>query len=481
MSSILLPAALLLPALGGALCVLFQKRITLVWGTLVLEVPLVYLAARFSGEIPLLSVSRNLTFALKADELSLFFGLLVSAIWLCVGLFGREYMAHEQHQARFWFFYLLTLAALVGICFSANLATLYLFYEAMTLLSLPLVLHTGTPAARAAGLKYLGYSVFGASMGLMGLLVLQRYCVTQAFTPGGVLNPILAGEHRELLLLVWFLMMLGFGCKAGLFPLHPWLPTAHPVAPAPASAVLSGLITKMGVLAIIRVTFYLYGPAFLQGSAAQTTLLILTLITIFLGSMLAFREPTLKRRLAFSSISQVSYALFGIFLLSAAALQGALLQIFFHALAKDILFLCAGGIILKTGLTRVDRLAGIGRRMPVTMVCFTLASLSLIGIPFAGGFLSKWVLAQGALAHGTMGLVGVVVLLISSILTAGYLLPIVFQAFFQNSSEFCPGDAQCEVAPAGKLALCLLCAGLFAGLYYAPLNTLLQRILTPLL
>lgn len=480
MPSILLPAALLLPVLGGALCVLFPKRVPLLWGVLACEIPLVFFAARFAPAVTLLAISRNLSFILKADDLSLFFGLLVSVIWLLVSLFGREYIAHEEHQTRFWLFYLLTLAALLGICFSANLATLYLFYELMTLMSLPLVLHIGTPAARAAAMKYLGYSVFGASMGLMGLLVLQHFCLTQNFTPGGSLNLQLAGMHHELLLLVWFLMMLGFGCKAYLFPLHAWLPTVHAVAPAPASAVFSGLLAKMGALAIIRVTFYLYNPAFLQGSWPQISLMVLALLTIFLGSMLALREPVLKRRLAFSSISQMSYALFGFFLLSASAFEGAMLQIFFHALAKDVLFLCAGAILLKTGLTRADSLAGIGRKMPVTMICFTLASLSLIGIPFAGGFLSKWVLVQGALAQGTLGLVGVVVLLVSSILTAGYLLPIVFQAFFQGSGELCPGDAVCEIAPAGRLALCLLCTGLFAGLYYEPLGKLLSQIVTPL-
>lgn len=480
MPSILLPATLLLPVLGGALCILFPKRIPLLWGVLACEIPLVFFAARFAPAVTLLTVRSNLSFVLKADNLSLFFGLLVSVIWLLVSLFGHEYIAHEENQTRFWLFYMLTLAALLGICFSANLATLYLFYELMTLMSLPLVLHIGTPAARAAAIKYLGYSVFGASVGLMGLLVLQRFCITHTFQPGGILSPLLSGEHRELLLVVWLLMMLGFGCKAGLFPLHPWLPTAHPVAPAPASAVLSGLITKMGVFAAVRITYYFFGPTFLQGSIAQATLLVLTLVSVFLGSMLAFREPTLKRRLAFSSISQVGYALFGFFLLSAAAFEGAMLQIFFHALAKDVLFLCAGAIILKTGLTRADSLAGIGRKMPVTMICFTLASLSLIGIPFAGGFLSKWVLVQGALEQGTLGLVGVVVLLVSSILTAGYLLPIVFQAFFQGSKEICPGDATCEIAPAGQLALCLLCTGLFAGLYYEPLGQLLSQIVTPL-
>lgn len=235
-----------------------------------------------------------------------------------------------------------------------------------------------------------------------------------------------------MLLVVYCLMIVGFGAKAGMMPMQSWLPTAHPVAPAPASAVLSGVITKGGVIAVIRVTYYMFGPDFLAGSWPQYVLLTLALATVFVGSMLAYREKQLKRRLAYSTVSQVSYVIFGLMLMTPAGAQGALLQMVFHALAKDTLFLAAGAIIFSTNYTRVDQLRGIGRRMPVTMWCFALASLSLIGIPPMAGFVSKWYLLSAGLEAPLQifGIAGVAVLVISALLTAGYLLPVVTEAFF---------------------------------------------------
>ena len=242
--------------------------------------------------------------------------------------------------------------------------------------------------------------------------------------------------HENLLVTVFFFMTVGFGCKAGMFPLHAWLPTAHPVAPSPASAVLSGIITKGGVICIIRVTFYLFGADFIRGSWAQTALLVLSLITIFMGSMLAYKEKLLKKRLAYSTVSQVSYVLFGLMLLTPVGFAGALLQVAFHAVAKNILFLCAGAIIYKKGCTLVEELRGIGKEMPIVMGCFTIASLSLVGIPPTGGFVSKWVLAQGAFdsSIGTLAIIGVTILMVSALLTAGYLFSIVLEGFFPGNN-----------------------------------------------
>ncbi len=230
-------------------------------------------------------------------------------------------------------------------------------------------------------------------------------------------------------------MMIGFGGKAGMLPLHGWLPTAHPVAPSPASAVLSGIITKGGVLAIIRVVYYLFGTEFLKGTWVQKVVLSLAIFTVFMGSMLAYKERLLKKRLAYSTVSQVSYVLFGLMLFSPAGFCGALLQIIFHAIAKNILFFTAGAIIYKTGKTYVNELKGIGKEMPIVMWCFAIASLSLVGIPPTSGFVSKWYLAQGGLDFGLLGLIGTSILMISALLTAGYLLPVVADAFF-------PGRAQ---------------------------------------
>lgn len=286
-----------------------------------------------------------------------------------------------------------------------------------------------------AGLKYLFYSFCGAYMVLFGIYFLNRFANTLSFTAGGVLNQELIGGREPFLLFVVFLMILGFGVKAGMFPLHGWLPTAHPVAPAPASAALSGIIVKGGVLGIIRTVFYLFGADFIRDTWVQTLWLSLTLFTVFMGSMLAFREKVLKKRLAYSTVSQVSYILFGLAVLNPAAMEGALLHVIAHAFVKCTLFLCAGAIIFQTGKTRVDELRGVGKQMPILLWCYTIVSLALIGIPPTGGFLSKWYLAAGALDSGIpfFGWFGPVVLLVSALLTAGYLLPITVNGFLPGS------------------------------------------------
>lgn len=238
--------------------------------------------------------------------------------------------------------------------------------------------------------------------------------------------------HRDLVLAVVFVMIVGFGVKAGMLPLHAWLPAAHPVAPSPASAVLSGVIVKSGVLALIRGVYYIVGPEFIRGTWVQYTWMTLTLLTVFMGSLLAFREKTLKKRLAYSTVSQVSYILFGLSLLAPTALAGALLHTVVHAEVKCGLFLTAGVFLYRFGYTKVEQLAGMGKKMPVVLWCYTLLSLALIGIPPTGGFLSKWYLAEGALQSGTgvFAWLGPVVLLVSALLTAGYLLPVTMKGFF---------------------------------------------------
>ena len=312
----------------------------------------------------------------------------------------------------------------------------------MTLLSFPLVLHERTESSRRAAMKYLGYSLFGAAMALFGFFTVYRGNTMSILrvnggrtldgvinvhgannsskVPGGSLN----GPVTPLLLSAALAMTVGFGGKAGMLPLHDWLPTAHPEAPAPASAVLSGVITKGGLLGILRTVYYLFGAETLRGTYVQKTVLLLAFMTIFTGSVLAYKEKLLKKRLAYSTVSQVSYAVFGLMLLNTAGFAGAMLQAVFHSVAKVCLFLCAGAFICKTGKTRVDELKGIGRRMPATMWCFTLASLSLIGIPPLGGFVAKWYLAEGALAGGSvLGTVGVVVLMVSVRLSTSQRIP----------------------------------------------------------
>lgn len=402
-----------------------------------------------------------------ADAVARLFSVLFASLFLLAGVFSLEYMEHDHAPGRYDLFYLLTLSAMLALSAAQSLGAFYMCYEAMTLLSLPLVLHEGTVGAKKAGMKYLGYSLFGASLALFGFFLLGEWsdAVTDVtrFVSGG--NPVFQSGGKVLL---WaaFCLLLGFGGKAGLMPLHFWLPTAHPVAPAPASAVLSATITKAGVLGILRVLYFVIPTGELQRTWVQTVLVILALCTVFTGSMLAYKEPLLKRRFAWSTVSQVSYVLFGLFLFTPEGLNAALLQVVFHAICKTALFLTAGAIIHHTGLTYVKDLKGIGRKMPLLMASYTLASLSLIGIPPFAGFVSKWALATTAMSTlGTLGTVGAAVLLVSAILTGGYLLTITIDGFFYPPAEKTPLHPTWRMLlPVGLLSAALLVLGLFPAL-----------------
>ncbi len=398
---------------------------------------LTVLALFLSGDgiFTLFNLTARLPILFKVDQVSVVFSLMMLVVFVCAGVFSFEYMKHEQKEKRYYGFYLLVLGVLIALCFAGNLITFYLFFELLTLSSMPLVLHTGTREAVMAGLKYLFYSLCGAYMALFGLYFVEKYGNTLTFSPGGVISAGAAAEHGKILLVLAMVMLIGFGVKAGMFPMHAWLPTAHPVAPAPASAVLSAVIVKAGVLGILRVVYYIFGVSFLRGTWVQTAWMTLTLLTIFMGSMLAYREPMLKKRLAYSTVSQVSYILFGLAVMDWDSVAGGFLHVLCHGFIKSAIFLCAGAIIYTTGKTRVEEMRGVGKEMPLLMWCYTIASMGLIGIPPTGGFVSKWYLAEGALSSGTpvFSWLGPVVLLVSALLTAGYLLPLTVNGFFPGA------------------------------------------------
>ncbi len=426
----------------------------------------------------LFHLTGTLPIVLAADEMSVLFSCLTVVILLCAGLFSFEYMKHETHEKRYYGFYLIVFGVLNALCFAGNLITFYLFFEMLTLTSMPLVLHNGSREAIMAGLKYLFFSMCGAYMALFGVFVVSRHCDTLAFTAGGVLSAP-SGAHTELLLIAAFAMIAGFGVKAGMFPLHAWLPAAHPVAPAPASAVLSAVIVKAGVLAVVRTVYYIFGADFLRGTWVQTVWLILTLITVFMGSMLAYREPVLKKRLAYSTVSQLSYILFGLAVMGAEAVTGSLLHVLAHGLIKTVLFLCAGAIIFTTGRTRVDELRGIGKEMPLTMWCYTIVSLGLIGIPPTGGFISKWYLAIGSLAAAmpVFRWLGPVILLVSALLTAGYLLPLTIRGFLPGADYDYEHLQKREPSPLMTIPIAILTAlSVLMGLFPAQLTDWLTRL-----
>lgn len=397
------------------------------------------LAVSWTGEraVTLFRLVDGLPVMFRVDALGRLFVTVTSIVWLAATVYAFVYMKKEHKQKRYFGFWLLLYGVLVGIDFSGNLITMYLFYELMTLVSVPLVLHNGTREAIMAALKYLFYSLCGAYGGLFGIFFLYRYCDSLAFTPGGSLNLAAVEGHEKILLLAVFAMLIGFGAKAGMFPLHAWLPAAHPVAPSPASAVLSAVIVKSGVLAVIRGVFYVVGAEFLRGTWVQYGWMVLALLTVFMGSLLAFREQGFKKRLAYSTVSQVSYILFGLAVLTPGAMTGALLHVVVHAFVKCGLFLTAGIFLQCFGYTKVGQLSGTGKKMPGLMWCYTVLSLALIGIPPTGGFISKWYLAEGALQSrtGIFAWLGPVVLLVSALLTAGYLLPVALRGFFPGEQE----------------------------------------------
>ena len=439
-----------------------------------------------SEAFTLFAMTDTLKVEMKIDEVSKLFMIIGSAGFLLSGIFALKYMEHEEHTIigfdGFFTFFFLSLAALIGMDMSSNLISMYFFFEMVTLFSMPLVVVEGTKEAIAAGLKYLFYSIAGAFLALGCIFVMAKYANSFDFVAGGNLNMSLVEGSEKIIYFAVLAGVIGFGAKAGMFPLHGWLPTAHPVAPAPASAVLSGIITKAGVLAIFRVIYFVVGPDFIRGTWVQLALLTLALITVFMGSMMAYRENVFKKRLAFSSVSQISYVLFGLFLLTPAGLLGACMQILYHATVKICLFLTAGSIIANTHKHNVDEFAQMGKIMPVTMVCFTLASLSLIGIPPFAGFVSKWYLAQGSLSSGIAGydVIGPIVLLISALLTAGYLLPITIKSFWPGHCDEVvvrnDEGGKLMLIPLIILAVLALLMGIFSGYLYPFFNGIMSMI-----
>ena len=392
---------------------------------------LVTLSGAYGTSFVLFYLTQSLPLILAVDEMSVIFSLAAMVIILSAGFFSFEYMKHETKEKRYYGFYLIVFGILNALCFAGSLITFYLFFEMLTLTSMPLVLHSGRHEAIIAGLKYLLYSLCGAYMALFSIYFVYKNSDTLRFTAGGVLTGTVETQSG-ILLVAALIMIIGFGV---MFPMHAWLPAAHPVAPAPASAILSAIIVKAGVLGIIRAVYYIFGTSFLRGTWVQTTWLILTLITVFMGSMLAYREPVLKKRLAYSTVSQLSYILFGLATMGTEAVTGSLLHVIAHGMIKAVLFLCAGAIIYTTGKTNVSEMRGIGKEMPLTMWCYTIVSLGLIGIPPTGGFVSKWYLAVGSLSRAipVFRWLGPLILLISALLTAGYLLPLTIQGFLPGA------------------------------------------------
>lgn len=372
----------------------------------------------------------------RVDGLSRVFAGLVSTLWPFAVLYSCEYMEHEAgektlKEKTFFGGYVITFGVTLGIAFAENLLAMYCFYEMLTLVTIPLILFSMSDAAISATRKYIYYSLGGAAFAFISLIFLMSYGDSINFVLGGVLSGADFGGREEILRLIYVFAFFGFGVKAAVFPLCSWLPKAG-VAPTPVTALLHAVaVVKSGAFAIMRLTYYSFGTSFLKGTWAQYVTIGFAIFTIIYGSSMAVKERHIKRRLAYSTISNLSYILFGALLMTPLGLTGALTHMVFHGIMKIASFFCAGAVITKAGKNFVFELEGMGKRMPKVFFVLTISSLSLMGVPGLCGFISKWELARAAVEDGGVAAyIGVGAILVSAVLTAIYMLQMLLRAYF---------------------------------------------------
>ena len=398
--------------------------------------------------ISLFDFAPGLAFAFEVEPLGMLFALLASFLWIVTTIYTIGYLRANggPHQTRFHVCFSLALACAIGIAFAGNLLTLFFFYEALTLSTYPLVTHSGTEAARRGGRRYLAI-LLSTSIMLLLLAILWTWVETGTldFKKGGILTGAVSEPVMALLLVLY---MFGVG-KAALMPFHGWLPAAM-VAPAPVSALLHAVaVVKAGVFAIVKIALYIFGLDAMRDFASGAWLLYVAGATILIASLIALRQDNLKRRLAYSTVSQLSYVVLGVALANAHAIMGASMHIAIHGFAKITLFFCAGAIFTAAGKTEISQLNGIGRQMPVTMGAFAIGALALIGLPPFAGAWSKYYLVLGTLDEGAYALLAV--LLASSLLNALYFLPLVVRAFYPTGGQAPPAATGIAEAPTLQL------------------------------
>lgn len=366
---------------------------------------------------------------LASDPLGSIFVMLVSTLWIFTSFYSFDYMSHEKKLNRYYGFFIITLGVTLGIAFSGNLITLYIFYELLTLCTFPLVIHSDTSEALRSGKKYLLYSFIGAALVLFGIIIFFSQTNNLDFVAGGVVKNF-GDDNKHYFLMSYILFFLGFGVKAALVPFHSWLPSAM-VAPTPVSSLLHAVaVVKSGIFSLMRMTYFIFGWQIIEATGGNNFIFVFVLFTILMGSFMALHQENLKKRLAYSTISQLGYIMLGLVVFSEDSFVGGMLHMLFHAFLKITLFFCVGAIMHYAHKTEISEIEGIGKKMPKTMICFTIASISLIGIPPASGFVSKWYLAIGGLELGVYFVP--IILLLSALLTAGYLIPVITTAFFNG-------------------------------------------------
>jgi len=436
---VLILSALIAPFVAASLSMLAPRRLAEGWQYGAAAVSLLASASLLikvlNGEQPsltLLTVLPGLDLAFRVDAFGITFATLASTLWLAASMYSSGYVRAENmtHRPRYFACFAASIGAALGVAFSANLLTFLLFYELLTLMTYPLVAHKQSPKAIAAGRRYLCFALSAGMVLLMAIAWTWHTAGTLDFAGGG----FLAGQVTVAEAAVLFcLFMTGCGVKAAIMPLHSWLPAAM-VAPSPVSALLHAVaVVKAGVFGCIRIIGFVVGPELLADMSAAAVVTALCGITIIVGSLLALRQDQLKRRLAYSTIVQLSFIVLGALLMTPLAMTGSVLHLVNHGLSKITLFLCAGAIIATNHVERISQMKGLAHRMPWTFGAFTVASLGLIGVPALCGFVSKFYLIRGAWQSGEVAYL--VILLLASIFTAAYLLPVLYTAYFEKPDD----------------------------------------------
>src|SRR5215831_13807371 len=455
MFSIIPPLAVLVPAIAaGLIACTGARRANLreCW-SVAAGVAMVALVASMvpdvlKGRTPECVLSRilpGIEVAFRVDAFGLLFAGGASTLWVLTSFYSIGYMRSlkEHAQTRYFSCFALALSATLGVAFAANLFTLFLFYEGLTFVTYPLVGHKETVEAKAGARKYVIYLLGAAKVFLLAAIILTYNAAgTLEFRNGGIFSTEQLTAQPALFLMIFAFFLFGFA-KNALMPLHSWLPAAM-VAPTPVSALLHAVaVVKTGVFSTLRVFLFVFGVDAMRQLGADNVALAATSVTILVASLLALAQDNLKARLAFSTVSQLSYIILGAALLNSKGVLGGIAHISNHAVSKITLFFCAGSIYVSTHKTEISQMSGLARRMPWTMAAFALSSLSIAGIPLTSGFVSKWYLASGALDRRSLPLLGV--LLVSSLLGAAYLGQVLYKAYFESEDESLAHDNVREV------------------------------------
>ena len=437
--------AVLVSAVGALFIIFFGKKPnireswSLIAGVLKLVIVLSMIPAVVYDKTiisySLFTILPGIEIGFRVDAFGLLFAMGASLLWIATSFYSIGYMrsTNEHSQTRYFACFAVSLSATIGVAFSANLFTMFLFYEILTIITYPLVAHKGTLEAKAGGRKYAIY-LLGAAKAFLVAAIILTYNLTGTleFSKTGIFPAVVQSVNPELLYIIFVLFFFGFA-KSAVMPFHSWLPAAM-VAPTPVSALLHAVaVVKTGVFSVLRIIFFVFGADLMMDIGVDVFVITFASFTIITASLLALSRDNLKARLAFSTISQLSYIILGAALLTPSAMVGGIIHITNHAFSKITLFFCAGSIYVSTYKTKVSQLNGIGKKMPWTMAAFAIATLSMIGIPPVSGFITKWYLVIGSLERHN--LVVLIVLLVSSFLNAAYFVPILYRAFFKEENS----------------------------------------------